>query len=217
MTTIPKPSLAAALALLAVPLTWLASEAVTPGHAGDSAGELGLAAAHPSRWVASMVLAALGSVLLVGVLPSIHRLAGSRLALVGTVLLGYGNIIATADCIGEINVRAMVAPTADRAQMVALVDRIEAGPSSAFFASGGLAFMAGAVLLAVALWRSRTVPAWSAVALGLSFLVNIVGWIASSGVVIAASAGLMLAALLPAATALGLRAPRVGSAVPAVA
>jgi hypothetical protein len=188
---------------VAAPLTWVVGELVSPGQAGDAAGELAVAAAHPDRWAVALALVAIGSMLLVAALPALLRLGHSRLALTGTVLLGYANIVAASDAISEIGVRSMVDPAADHAQMVALIDRVEAGASAPFFVTGGISFMLGAVLLAVALWRSRVVPAWSAALLGLSFVVNLLGWAGASHPVILSSAFTMLVAVTPVAAVLG--------------
>jgi hypothetical protein len=202
-TDTPHPARAAALCLVAAPFTWVAAELVSPGQASDAAGELAVAAAHPDRWAVSLALAAIGSMLLVAALPALLRLSRSRLALISTVLLGYANIVAAADAINEIGVRSMVDPAADQGQMAALIDRVEAGASAPFFVTGGISFMLGAVLLAVALWRSRTVPAWSAALLGLSFVVNLLGWAGASHPAILGSAVAMLVAVTPVAARLG--------------
>jgi hypothetical protein len=198
------PSRAAALCLIAAPLTWLVGQLVSPGQANDAPAELALAGSHPDRWAASMALVAIGSMLLIAALPALHRLTRSRLSLVAAVLLGYANIVAASDAINEIGVRSMAVPSADHAQMIALMDRVEAGASAPFFVTGGLSFMLGALLLSVALWRSRAVPAWSAALIGASFVVNLVGWAGASSALVAGSAGAMLIALAPAAGALGL-------------
>jgi hypothetical protein len=203
MTAITHPSRTAALCLLGAPLTWVVAELVSPGQASESAGELALAAAHPDRWAAAMALVAIGSMLLIAALPALLRLCRSRVGVVGTVLLGYANVVAASDAINEIGVRSMVDPAADHGQMVALMDRVEAGASAPFFVTGGISFMVGAVLVAVALWRSRAVPAWSAALLGLSFVLNLFGWAGASSSLVAGSAAGMLVALVPAASALG--------------
>jgi hypothetical protein len=218
MTDTVHPSRTAALCLLGAPLTGVVAELVSPGQASDAAGELALAAGHPDRWAAGMALAAIGSMLLIAALPALQRLCRSRLALAGAVLLGYANIVAASDAINEIGVRAMVDPAADHGQMVALIDRVEAGASAPFFVTGGISFMVGAVLVAVALWRSRAVPAWSAALLGASFVVNLVGWAAASSPLVLGSAATMVLALLPVAGSLGLRpAPRRSVGVPVAA
>jgi hypothetical protein len=216
MTDSPLPSRAAALCLIGAPLAWVVAELVSPGQANDSAGELALAAAHPDRWAAGLALAAIGSLLLLGALPALLRLTRSRLGAVGTVLLGYANVVGAADAINEIGVRAMVDPAADHGQMVALMDRVEAGASAPFFVTGGLSFMVGAVLVAVALWRSRTAPAWSAGLFGASFVANLVGWAGANSPLVLGSAAAMAIAALPVASSLGLALParRNAMAVP---
>ena len=206
MTEPVHPSRAAALCLIAVPALWVVGELVSPGQAGTAARELDVAGAHPDRWAASMGLVALGSMLLIAALPALLRLArpgSARIALASVVLLGYSNIVAAADAINEMGVRAMVSSAADRAQMIAYMDRVEAGPSAVFFATGGISFLVGAVLLAVALGRSRAVPAWNAVLIAASFVANLFGWGSASSPLVLGSAVVMLVALAPVAAALG--------------
>jgi hypothetical protein len=191
-------SRALAYCLLAAPVAWLAGAALSPGTDADTATELATVAAHPDRWSAFMALVAIGSLALVAATPGLARLCSSRLGLVGAALVAYGNVIGASDAINELSLKEMVVNGADRAQMVGLLDRTdESVPGALFFMTGGLSFLVGGVMLAVALGRSRAVPAWSAALFGLSFVVQLVGWSSSSDLLVGASAGALLVAVIP--------------------
>jgi hypothetical protein len=199
---------ALALSLVAAPVAFLAGSALSPGVDADFAAELATVAAHPDRWSAFMALVALGSLAFIPAAIGLHRLCSSRLGLAAATLFAYGNAIAAADAISELGVREMVVPGADRAQMAALMERVDSSfPGVLFFTTGGLSYLLGGVLLGVALWRRRTVPVWSAALFGTSVMVNLIGWAASSDVVIAATAAGMLVAALPIASALAVTTP----------
>src|SRR5205814_15016 len=72
----------------------------------------------------------------------------------------------------------MGARGADRAQMAALLHRFDnVAGSSIVFSIGGLASVVGVVLLSIALYRSRTVPAWASVGVAAGTVLNIVGFV----------------------------------------
>src|SRR6185437_7847849 len=75
----------------------------------------------------------------------------------------------------------------------------DAGGDSIIFTIGGLALVVGCALLAVALWRTRTVPRWAAVALPVGAVVNIAGFASNSRLVLDLSAVVLFAAFLPVA------------------
>jgi len=130
------------------------------------------------------------------------RPAAPKLTAWGGTLVLYGTVIGASDAMGQFVVREMVARTADRAQMVALFDRAENSTwSGLFFASGGISFLIGSVLLAVALWRSHALAPWVAVLFGGGLVANLVGWSSNSIAVIAGSALVLLVAGVPAAAA----------------
>ena len=91
--------------------------------------------------------------------------------------------------------------------MVALMHRLDTTPGIALlFTIGGLAIIAGTVLLGAGLFRSRAVPRWAAVVLPAGAVVNIAGFAAHSLPILDVSAILLLAAFVPiAATTLDLR------------
>jgi hypothetical protein len=189
-----------AVALVAAPVLWLAAEAVSPALKSNSAAQLSVIAQHPDRWFGYTALLTLGTILFVPAILGIMRLTRAgmpRLTLVGGVLLGYGATIAVGDAMAQLTTSQMVSGHADRAQMAALLDRVDnAAGASLFFAPGGLAFLAGSILLTVALVRTRAVPVWVSVAFLLGVVVQLVGFTSSSVAVIAASAVISLVAMV---------------------
>jgi hypothetical protein len=88
----------------------------------------------------------------------------------------------------------MGAVGADHAQMAALLTRLDdAGGLAAIFTIGGLALIAGTVILAIGLIRARVAPAWAAVCLPIAMLVNVVGFAGASRPLVAASCVILLA------------------------
>ena len=82
--------------------------------------------------------------------------------------------------------------------MVALSDRYESA-TGWIYTIGGLSLVVGSVLLGVALWRTRTLPRWAAVALPASIVLNIVGFSVASQPVLVLSYVVALTAFAPAA------------------
>jgi hypothetical protein len=156
-------------------------------------------AQHADRWFGYTALLTLGTILFVPAILGIMRLTRAgmpRLTLVGGALLGYGTIIAVGDTMSQLTTWQMVTGHADQAQMAALLDRTSnAGGASLFFAPGGLAFLAGSVLLTIALVRTRAVPIWASIAFLIGIVVQLVGFSASSVALIAASAVISLVAM----------------------
>jgi len=87
-------------------------------------------------------------------------------------------------------------PLADRAAMAALAHRYENAPAaSIIFVVGALGLVAGSVLLAVALTRSRIAPIWAGALLPLGMVVNIAAFGAGSRLLLIASSVVLLVPL----------------------
>jgi hypothetical protein len=139
------------------------------------------------------VLLLIGSILLVPALLGIAGLVRGRLGAIGGALAVLGAMIAVGDVMSQLTVWQMVGDGADRAQMVALLDRVDAAVgASLVYTVGGLAVVVGVVLLAIGLIRGRRVPAWAAVGLPVATIVNIAGYGAGSNAIVAASWALLL-------------------------
>jgi hypothetical protein len=193
-------------------LLWLAAAAVSPALKSSSSAQLAVIAQHADRWFGYTALLTLGSILFVPAILGIMRLTRAgmpRLTLAGGALLGYGAIIAVGDTMSQLTTWQMVTGHADRVQMAALLDRTSnANGSSLFFAPGGLAFVVGSILLTLALVRTRVVPVWISVAFLLGIVLQLVGFSASSGAIIAVSAFISLLAMAALARRLWAGSPK---------
>lgn len=178
-----------AVALVAAPLLWLAAEAFSPALKTESAAQLAEIARHSNGWYGYTALLVLGTIVFVPAILGIMRLtrtATSKLTLVGGIVLGFGTLISLGDAMSQIVIWQMAVPGADRGQMAALLDRFDnASGAQLFFGPGGLAFVAGTVLLTIALFRSRAVPRWAAVAFLVGMVAQIIGFTSASVAVIA--------------------------------
>jgi uncharacterized membrane protein len=80
--------------------------------------------------------------------------------------------------------------------MAALIDRFDnAGGSSVVFGVGGLGFLAGTILLTIALVRTRHTPAWATALFAVGIVLQLVGFTANSVAVIMISSVILLAAM----------------------
>jgi len=200
-----------ALALVAAPVLWLAAEAVSPALKSSSAAQLAVIARHPDRWFGYTALLTLGTILFVPAVIGIMRLTRTRmprLTLIGGALLGYGTIIAVGDAMSQLTTWQMVTGHADRTQMAELLDRANnASGAAVFFGPGGMAFLAGSILLTVALIRTRVAPVWVSVTFLLGIVIQLVGFTSNSVTIIAASAFVSLIAMVMLARRLWAGAP----------
>jgi hypothetical protein len=202
-----------ALAMIAAPLLWLGSTLAVPTGATGDRAIVAAIAQHPTRWYWFALLVTLGSMAVVPALLGITRLLrerAPRLALAGGLLAQFGALVSLVDSGNQLVVWQIGAPGADRAQMVALLTRLDAAAgASVLFSVGGLAIVVGMVLLAVGLARTRTAPVWAAACLPLGTIVNIAGFAAGSRAAVGASCVILLAGFLPLAR---LTAPRASAA-----
>jgi hypothetical protein len=193
-----------AASVVAAPILWLAAEAFSPALKNDTGEQLSVIAAHSDRWYVYTLLLLVGSIVFI---PGIVGLAvvarRSRAVAVATVLMGYGMVIACADVMTQFTAWKAATGDADRAQMVQLFARLDDSPGvGLLYATGGLGFLIGSVIMAIALVRTPDLPAWSGLAFGAAMVLQLVGFTISSVVVIAASALVALIAVLPPARVL---------------
>lgn len=160
-----------ALCCFAAPLVLLVALLIHPGQAQ---GLLDTIAAHPERTQAASLLIIASSVLFVpAVLGALHlvRGRGGVLGHLGVALVVTG-VIGHAVFAGfQIVLAGALASGVDRGQLSAMT---EGAPNVGFLvvmAMFMLGFFPGVVLLAVALWRGRSVPPWAPLFL-LAFVVS---------------------------------------------
>jgi hypothetical protein len=194
-----RPSrLALASALIATPLLWLAAEAVSPKLAADSSEQLVIIGRHPDRWYAYTLLLIIGTMAFVPAVLALVRLASDspRLAAIGGTALGFGTLIAIGDAMSQLMIWQMPGHGADQHQMAALIDRFDnSAGSSALFGIGGLGFLAGTILLSIALVRTRRTPAWATALFAVGIVVQLVGFTANSVGLILISSVILLAGM----------------------
>ncbi|HEX4733652.1 MAG TPA: DUF4386 family protein [Thermoleophilaceae bacterium] len=206
-----------AMSMIAAPLFLVASALVSPQLKSDEAAQLGVIAAHPTRWYWFTLLLLIGSILLVPALLGIAALVherSPRLATIGGSLAVLGSLVAIGDVMSQFVSWQMVADGADRAQMAALLHRFDnAGGVGVVFNVGGLSILIGVVMLTIALIRTRVAPAWAAVGLSAATLLNIVAFSSASAAGVAASWVVLLVAMgwIGSRTLMAARAPRIAA------
>lgn len=197
------PKLTFAVSLVLAPLVYLLSTLVAPPLESNEASQLAQMAAHPDRTYLFALLTVIGSMLLLPAVLGITRLVGEDVpwpGYIGAGLTGLGVLIAIGDSFGLLWNWQMSAPETDRTQMAALLHRFDNTSGIALvFTIGGLALVAGCVLLGIALWRSDAVPHFAAVALPAGTIANIAGFSSNSRLLLDISALILLAAFLPVA------------------
>ncbi len=196
---------ATGLAMLLAPIVWLVSTIVAPKISSDELAQVAVIARYPDRWYWFALLTLVGAMLLVPALLGVMGLMRERAPLAGCVggsLALLGTLVAIGDSTVQLVTWQMGASSADGAQMAALLTRFDdAAGSALIFTLGGLALVAGTVILAIGLTRARIAPVWAAACLPLGTVVNIVGFGAGSRSLLAASCVILLAGFAPLAKA----------------
>lgn len=203
MSTLSDPDrftrVALAASMIGAGVLMIASAIVMPAIKSDEAAQIAVIAQHPARYYLFTILILGSSMLLVPALIGLMRLGAERsprLANIGGTLSVFGALVAVGDSMSQLVVWQMGARGGDRAQMAALLHRFDnVAGASLVFALGGLAVVIGIALLAIALYRSRTAPAWAAAALPVGTVLNIAGFSAGSTGVLILSGVVLLAGL----------------------
>jgi hypothetical protein len=177
--------------LVLAPLTGLAAALATPALVSSSRSEILAIQHHQGRYYLYAVGILLSSYLLVPAVAAIMRLMPESRpgwTEVAGILTQVGMLVAIGDAATELMFWQMGSSDASTGQMVALADRFEsASGSSLIYSIGGLCGLVGCCLLAAALIRTRTAPAWSAVAVPVAFAMNVAGFAAASRLLLAGS------------------------------
>lgn len=214
------PRLGFAVSLVVAPVAMLVSTLAAPPLESGEAAQLAQMAAHPDGTYLFALLTVVSSMLFLPAVIGIVRLVAASspwFAYVGGALTGVGVLVAVGDSFGLLWAWQMSAPGGDRSQMALLLQRADnASGFEILFTIGGIALVAGCLLLGAALWRSHAVPRFAAIALPAGTVVNIVGFSANSRLVLDVSALVLLAAFAPVAAKLLGLAPRSGLAAHAL-
>lgn len=169
-----------AACLLASPALLLLSALVHPVGRSDFGEQLDVIAGGRGRWYVGHLVFLVGLGLLIPAVLTLKRLVREQagpLGTAGTVLAVVGVLAFTGFiAIDGFVFWTMANPDLDRAAMVALYTQLEEGAGIFLpFPFTSMALNLGLVLLAVALYRSRVVPAWMPSLLALSAVVRAVG------------------------------------------
>jgi len=168
--------------MILAPLFWLASSALGPRHdeSRHLTDSLPRVAADPDRFLAFILLGLLSHALLVPAVLGVAHLVKRRrptLAFIGAGLMIMGVLcLAVVEGVQFVQLE-MIHPTADRAQMVALLQRLEAGTGiKVVFGVMLLGLFVGWVLLSLGLLGTRLVPRAVPASVLASLALNLVGF-----------------------------------------
>ncbi|MEV6030894.1 hypothetical protein AB0L65_07080 [Nonomuraea sp. NPDC052116] len=158
------------LAFAAAGILFLAYPAIRPS--GDDA-----TAMASTAWVAGHAAAMLGFVLLGLAVLGLHQVLGDRLSLRATAVTWVGAGLTLpyygAEDFG-LNVIARRSLHDQAPALMELAEEFRYGPVAiTMFAVGLVVLAVGAVMAAIAVWRSGTLPKWSGTALALGFVLFI--------------------------------------------
>ena len=167
-------TIAGGLSLIGAPLAFLTGTLIHPGLRSEPSAQLAVIESHPDAWYATHLLGLVFVVLMVPAVLTLMRLLGEReprlsglggaLALIG--LVGWAGIVAIFGW-----VFLQMAQSGDRGEMSALFERVTEEPETVI-PTRGLSFLvvAGMLVLAAALYRSRLVPRWSPFLIATGFV-----------------------------------------------
>src|SRR5438034_9265464 len=128
------PKVAAGACMVISPILLLASAAVSPPRESDEGAQLAVIAHHTDRYYWYILLGVIGTMLLVpAVLGLMHMLRqrAPRSGYIGGSLALLGTLLALVDWGSELVKWQMALPSADRAQMTALIQRFDDTTGSA--------------------------------------------------------------------------------------
>jgi hypothetical protein len=161
----------AGAAMVAAPLVFVAAEVLHARFELDPEEQLAAVAENTGRWYAAHLLVLTALALVVPAFLGLARIVRPRrpvLAHVGLILFVPG-VVALAAGVGmELVLWQMAQPAADRAEMVALAERVNesAGIAPVFVVL--LCFPVAWLLAGIGLYAARAVPAWAAALVAVS-------------------------------------------------
>jgi hypothetical protein len=216
----PTRTRAGAVALAAAGVLFLAYPAVRPYH--DESTAAGATTSMSSNaWVAAHLFAMIGFLLLPLALLAITGLVGRTraggLALAATVAVWIGAGLSLPYYGSEdFGLHAIAGPHGNQSNVVGLVDAVRNQPVAlSTFGLGLVVLAVGAILVAVAIWRSAVLPRWVGIPFAAAIVLFLPQFYASPSVRIAHGV-LMLISLVLLGGALWRSAVRVGDPTPRV-
>jgi hypothetical protein len=168
----------AAIALVAAPVLWTVGTLVDPAWSDDTAEYLTEVADNEGLYLLSGVLWTLGGLLLVvGLLGVMRLVRGRRVTLgqIGVGLMIFG-AIGLSSGLAFNGFEIAMATEDNREAMVTLSDNLEDSAALAIFWLGFffVGIVLGAILLTIALFRSKIVPVWVPILLVVSIVLGFV-------------------------------------------
>jgi hypothetical protein len=165
------------ISFIGVALAFAAGAFVPSPDIGQPAAALAAVAAATERFLFGALMDLAYGILLVPALLGVARLPrgrGAQLTAIGAGMALFGNLGHFSIVSLELILRDMVGPGADRAQMLALLDRINNDTAILFILPMMLAYVVGAALMVVGLWRRQVISIWpllfSLTAIGIELL-----------------------------------------------
>jgi hypothetical protein len=189
-----------AASLVLAPVCGIVAAVATPALVSSSTRAQLLAITHhQDRFYVYSLFILLSSLFFVPAIAAVARLmpeSRSGWTEVAYLLTQLSMLVALADAAVEMVWWQAGSPHASLSQMTALSDRLDAAPGySLVYAVGGLSGVLGLALLAAALIRTHSAPAWCAVCLPVGFVANVVGFSVASQVILVASYVVLAAGL----------------------
>jgi hypothetical protein len=188
------------IAMVAMPLIWLASGVICPPLKSDGAAQLAVIRAHPDRWYWFTLLLLVGSVLLIPALLGVMRLLrepSPKLAVIGGWLALLGALVAIGDVATQFVTWLMAQSGQDPVQMARLLDRVgSSAAANITYTIGGPALLVGILLLSIALFRTRVAARWVPFAFFAATVLNVVAFSNDFAVAVTASYVVLLAPMI---------------------
>ncbi len=214
MSVSPARTRAGAVALIAAGALFLAYPAVRPYH-DESTAAGATASMSSTAWVAAHFFAMVGFVLLplglLAITGVVARTRGAGLALAATVAVWIGaGLVLPYYGSEDFGLHAIAGPHGSQSNVVGLVDAVRNQPVALSTFGIGLVVLAiGAILAAVAMWRSAILPRWIGIPFAAAMVLFLPQFYGSPSVRIAHGA-LMLVSLVLLAGGLWRAAAPVG-------
>jgi hypothetical protein len=172
----------AGAAMIAAPLVIVVAEVLHARFEMDAGKQLAAVAEDTGRWYAAHLLVLVALALAVPAFLGLARMVRQRrpvLAHVGLILFVPGLVALAAAAGTELVLWQMAQPESDRAEMVALAERVWEGEGLAPIFAVVLLFPVAWFMIGIGLHLARAVPAWSAALIAVSqpigFLIEFAG------------------------------------------
>ena len=168
----------AGAAMIAAPTVIVVAEILHPRFETDAAKQLEAVAADTGRWYAAHALVLVALMLLLPAFAGLaHIIEATRPTLSHLSLIAFvPGLVVLAALVGmELVLWQMAQPVADRAEMIALADRLDESARIAALFVLVLLYPVAWLLVGAGLYLARLVPRWTAVLIALSQPVGFVG------------------------------------------